>query len=105
MNPPSESGRSRRDRLTAENRQLCGWLERPFGPWLLAGWCFYWSPVQASAERTEERSMRTWLTGLAFGACTLLSSSVTAQAPADDASIERLLNRVNIEYETFTLDN
>ena len=49
--------------------------------------------------------MRTWLTGLAFGACALLSSSVTAQAPADNAAVERLLNRVNIEYETFTLDN
>ena len=49
--------------------------------------------------------MRTWLTGLAFGACALLSSSATAQAPADNAAVERLLNRVSIEYETFTLDN
>jgi predicted Zn-dependent peptidase len=49
--------------------------------------------------------MRAWRTGLALIACALLSSSATAQTPADNAAVERLLDRVNIEYETFTLDN
>ena len=49
--------------------------------------------------------MRAWLIGLALGACALPSSSVTAQAPAGNAAVERLLDRVNIEYDTFTLDN
>jgi predicted Zn-dependent peptidase len=45
--------------------------------------------------------------GLAFGACALLSSC-TAQEPAADAAandVQSLLDRVNIGYETFTLDN
>src|SRR5262245_47546954 len=35
------------------------------------------SPVQAWAAENGERAMRTWLTGLTFAACGLLSSSVT----------------------------
>ena len=50
--------------------------------------------------------MRGWLTGLTFSACVLVSSCVTPQTPASDAAaVERLLERVNIAYETFTLDN
>ena len=53
--------------------------------------------------------MRGWLTGLALGACALLLSCATPQTSAgeaaDAAAVERLLDRVNIEYETFTLDN
>ena len=50
--------------------------------------------------------MRGWLIGLAFGACALVSSCATTQPAADDsAAVERLLDRVNIAYDTFTLDN
>ncbi len=50
--------------------------------------------------------MRVWLMGLAFGACAFLSSCVTAPASTDsDVAVERLLDRVDVAYETFTLDN
>ncbi|MGH6949242.1 MAG: M16 family metallopeptidase, partial [Vitreimonas sp.] len=50
--------------------------------------------------------MRTWLTGLALGAFALLSSCATPPASNDsEVAVERLLDRVNIAYDTFTLDN
>ncbi len=51
--------------------------------------------------------MRAWLTGLVIGACAVLSSCVTPpSATGDDpAAVQRLLDRVDIAYETFTLDN
>ena len=50
--------------------------------------------------------MRGWLTSLVLGACVFVSSCATAPAPAEDAaSVERLLERVDIGYDTFTLDN
>ena len=52
--------------------------------------------------------MRGLLVGFAFGLCALVSNCATPQASsesADAAAVERLLDRVNIEYETFTLDN
>src|SRR6185503_7467381 len=78
---------------------------RTFGPWLLAAWCVYCARCSFGRRRIKERAMRTWLTGLALGACALLSSSATAQVPVDNAAVESLLNRVNIAYGTFTLDN
>lgn len=50
--------------------------------------------------------VRHLLTALALGACALLSSCATAPAPDEhDVAVERLLDRVNIAYDTFTLDN
>ena len=52
--------------------------------------------------------MRGFLTGIAFGVCALLSSCATSSAPtasSDQAAVEALLERVDIAYDTFTLDN
>jgi zinc protease len=51
-------------------------------------------------------AVRGFLTGIAFGVCVLLSSCATSSAPSDDrAAVQALLDRVDIAYETFTLDN
>ncbi|HYD73370.1 MAG TPA: pitrilysin family protein [Candidatus Binatia bacterium] len=53
--------------------------------------------------------MRGLLVGFAFGLCALVSNCATPPPPPSEndhaAAVERLLDRVNIEYETFTLDN
>ena len=50
--------------------------------------------------------MRIWLTGLALGACALLSGcNAPETTDGENAAVEGLLDRVNIAYETFTLDN
>ena len=52
--------------------------------------------------------MRGFLTGIAFGVCVLLASCASSSAPSasdDRAAVQALLDRVDIDYETFTLDN
>ena len=53
-------------------------------------------------------AVRGFLTSVAFGVCALLSSCASSSAPTaskDQAGVEALLDRVDVAYETFTLDN
>jgi predicted Zn-dependent peptidase len=58
-------------------------------------------------RRREEKPMRAWLMGIALVACALLSNCTgePAQEATASTEVESLLDRVNIGYETFTLDN